>query len=96
MNTRTLSQAQSVPIAENVGKGWTSAELEMVRETAELPILEVAEVLARTVYGVEKVRELMARGVELTGSDRSANHKTVAIVVCPECNLTMPIAGACC
>ena len=74
-----ISQDVSLETAVNWGKGWTSEELEFLAEFPEVPTLELAEAMGRTVYAVSNVRQALERG-EKVGSVREKPREKREIV----------------
>ena len=91
----TLSQANSLPDADNWGKGWTLADIEVLETFRDYPTAEVAEHLGRTVYAVANARQLFDAG-KLHPNNAPAPRQNRVSAICPRCFLEKPLAGDCC
>lgn len=94
MDAWTLSQANSLPDADNWGKGWTLADIEILEVFRDEPTAAVAEALGRTVYAVSNARQLFDAG-KLRANNAPAPRKPRPAVVCNTCNTVKPVSGDC-
>lgn len=96
MTTATPTRAAQLELlttAYNRCAGWTEAEIEFLRETKDIPAVEVAAALERSLFGVYNAREALAKET-LGGSVRRAHDRRQAVTrvhhdraVCVGCGL---------
>ena len=97
MNAWHLAQIESPKSATRWGKGWTTAELELVETTMDEKVSTVASVLERSLYAVSTMRGLVRDGHSIS---QLVNDKTRQVVlvekVCQNCHLIEPLTGCEC
>jgi hypothetical protein len=58
-----VQQEHSLPTAEAKNTRWTADEYDLIRDTMEEPLVDVALVLGRTYYTVARARVKVKRGI---------------------------------